>query len=382
MGGVAAALSPVPAGQAAVGFHITFATSLFNGILYGGSIVLLLMALGSFKAHIRVAYITLCVGQALVAIGALQYIAISYFNLYTTPYMMYGWSEAPFLIGLFLLYFGPWLIARRVGVKNIWTSLPLVVGTILGVALLSLLIHHSPDPDIEKSTDLLIAFNIWEMSFGVVGVMVLLSLKRALSVLYTPAFAWLILLYGFIVFGDLQLITVLLIAGNDNWFINYNVTMLTYMLGAFSGLKSGIAFKQNTYSDDLPIGIMDKVHRSFFGTQKAAIEGQQISCGEVIVSLAALVSNPRMVDDKLDRLRGITAMSPDGKNLPDADQVTLGELYLWLENYLATQETARKFSAEKLRFMVASKYRHQVDAPVFWQTIESKPPAAAQAAAA
>jgi hypothetical protein len=374
LGGILAFISPTPAEQDSLSFHVLFTTSSINGILYASSIVIFLLALKSFQTRIRIAYYVLCAGLALVAAGALQFIVISYFNLWATPYLVDSWVEAPFLLGLFLLYVAPWLIARQLGVKNFWTRLPLIAGIILASSLLSMLIPHSSDPMLEKSLDILVAFNIWEGGLALAGIMVLLSLKRTMSLLYTPALAWLILLYGCIAFGDLQIVIVNLIAGYDNWFVKYNAAMATYLVGALCGVKAAIEFRRNTYTDQLPVGIVDKASHSFFGVQEVATEDKKVFCGEVINTIASLASNPRDIDSVLDKFRAVTAARrTSDQTLSDADQSALAAVYLEIETYLVTREPARKFSREELRFIILDKYRTRVDAPTFWQQIESNP---------
>jgi hypothetical protein len=368
--GLLAFLVPAPAGQEAKVFYSSFVTSVINGTLYTSSIVLFLAGLKRFKRGPRIAYGMLSVGLACAAIGALQYPFISLFNLWTNPYFANGWSETPFLVGLFLLYLSALTFSRLVGVKNLLTKWPVVITTILALSLLSLLIHHSADPTVEHSTDLLVAYNAWEIAFVAAGLGLLLATKKRTSVVYARPLAWLSIFYGLTILGGLELMVVFFVWGGNSWFITYNFASLTYILGAIATVKAAEAFSRNVSIEELPLGNLDKSSVTFWGKAASLPKKEQLSCIDAVTYLATLASDRQAIDPLLDKLRAVTAGIEPGQPISEKNQTKLAAICREVLDFLVSKEPVRNFSPSDLYALLADNFQNRSRDPIFWQALE------------
>lgn len=75
-----------------------------------------------------------------------------------------------------------------------------------------------------------------------------------------------------------------------------------------------------------------------------------------IVYLAGLVSNPRTIDQTLDRLRSITATHTRGTDLSENDTATLEDVYRKIGQYLISQDPQRIFTADELHQKVVERF--------------------------
>lgn len=105
---------------------------------------------------------------------------------------------------------------------------------------------------------------------------------------------------------------------------------------------------------------------SWFGSLFGAGKQPQVTGArtplELVISAAALVSNPTQVDQLLDKVRVLTASLEPGQQPAPADEHMLLGIYLQLETYLTTTEPLRRFTKEELRSRVAEELRHALEA--------------------
>ena len=75
---------------------------------------------------------------------------------------------------------------------------------------------------------------------------------------------------------------------------------------------------------------------------------QNISLLDAVTFIATLVSKPSDIDQQLDRVRSITAQR-SAHELTQEDEAVLGEVYVYVEDYLVNKESLRSFTRESIR---------------------------------
>lgn len=94
-----------------------------------------------------------------------------------------------------------------------------------------------------------------------------------------------------------------------------------------------------------------------------------VSLLDAVRFIAMLASKPGEIDEQLDRVRAITAQR-SASQLTQEDEAVLGEVYVYIENYLVDKESLRSFTRESIR----EKLRNHLEGKI--QSKRSYPAAA------
>lgn len=79
-----------------------------------------------------------------------------------------------------------------------------------------------------------------------------------------------------------------------------------------------------------------------------------VSLLDAVTFIATLVSKPSDIDRQLDRVRSITAQR-SAHQLTHDDEKVLGEVYVYLEDYLVNKESLRSFTRDSIREKISNQ---------------------------
>lgn len=232
---------PVPPGwgNSSLDFHQTLANSVLYTLLHTGAGILFIAGLGAYKAALRLAYVKIALGVALVGVGLAQVVFLNVFDLIQTPWVQSGGVMLPFVIAGVAIYLGVRQVATLVGVrsslKNIWLVACLLV---LGVATVVLLPHQASS-SLELTFDISNAISVWDVVLYAASLGLVLQIKAHTGTHYSKATVWLAIgLVGSVVITSYVLIGTFLEGKTP---ANYLLDTVV-IVGGLLYLKAGYSF--------------------------------------------------------------------------------------------------------------------------------------------
>jgi hypothetical protein len=93
---------------------------------------------------------------------------------------------------------------------------------------------------------------------------------------------------------------------------------------------------------------------SLFKNGQASVVQEIKTILDLVTYTAGLASNPTDIDPLLDDVRKITALHSLDEELSSNDERTLVNVYLSLEDYLATRDPIRTYTKSELRSRLSS----------------------------
>jgi hypothetical protein len=177
-------LIPIPP-KVALGqesFHVTMMTTTAMACLHAGAAVLFWSGLDGFKARLRRAYFSICLGLLVYSVALLQYPIIAVFDLWNEPWALNGGLALP-TIGALLIYTGLLAFAKALNVRYLATS-PFVV--LAAAIVLAFIANWAAGTWI----DLNLTGNCVSLVIGIAVGMLVLRIKQTAGPAYTNALAW------------------------------------------------------------------------------------------------------------------------------------------------------------------------------------------------
>lgn len=346
--------------KANIEFSTTFTLALITTLLNFGAVPLFIIGLKNFKTDLRKAYILLSVGVALLGLAQFQLPILSITGWWI--WADYGGVTLPYLVAVILILFGVRTFAQLLHIRTVWTSITLATLCSIVLALFASQLPHVTTLVPELMFDITLGLGLWDTVFITFAAIAVLKIKHVLGAAYTNAMAWLFVALVVLSFAGTHFTIVSLLFAEGDWYYDYSITIVPFLLAALLLLRAGYAFNKINSSQAVLVG-------GFFGNHKQEVttKGTVI---DVVTYLAAQASNPREIDPILDNVRDITSRYDPARPLTDEQQTVLAQVYLQLEQYLIQQEALRSFTKEGLRQDVRRKFDlDQSTSGVFLQKI-------------
>ena len=192
------AAAPVPSTwqYSAALFYGTLPPSMALVVLHLGAVALFLLSLGAYKQELRRAYILICAGIALTALGTLQLPVISWLNAWGSWWVTDGVIGIPFLLSGLTVYGGMRSLGLLVGVRTWQTKLYIVWPVVIGLCVLSSLLPHVSITTTELTYDAAVAILLWAVLSFVVALSILWRVRERIGAHYASAMTWLLVAFS------------------------------------------------------------------------------------------------------------------------------------------------------------------------------------------
>ena len=326
-------------------FRVTVALSVTAAILNLIAIPFFLAGLKHFKAGLKRACITLCIGIGLFGLAQVQLPLISLFEW--GFWINSGGLAIPYLLGVIGIFWGIRAFTRLLAIKSPFNSLLLaLLATIIIAVGVALLPHVAAATD-ELSYDIALALSVWNSVFITFAAILTFKLRQKIGAAYTHSMAWLFGALSIISFAGWHYTIIQLTMTTGDWYYDYSFTIIPFVAGAFALVLAGYSFNSINSLHEAGNAVSSKSQKT---TSASSLEL------EIVLYVASLVSNPAEVDIILDNVRLVTARSHPDRALPAKDQQILAHVYAQLEDYLLHKDPLRVFAIDDLRTSIAKKF--------------------------
>lgn len=222
--------------------HGHLAASLALATLYVGAVALYLISLRVYKAEARRAFIVICFGMMLIAVGAVQLALLTSLSLLDTAFAKTGAVAVPFLLSGLVIYIGVRRFAKLVGVDSNLTKISRVLPVILVFSFMAALLphidgHYASEIEIDASNGLL----VWTALLDLTAALLILKVKNSSGSHYANAMAWLFMMLMWSAVLSLIAIVDTLVTRNGQDVFSLTVQVLA-LLDAGLALWAGYAF--------------------------------------------------------------------------------------------------------------------------------------------
>lgn len=339
--------------ELAVAYQIPVGTSFAMASAAIITTWLLLTSLKEFKTTTKIAYYLISAGVISYAFTQLgQTILVFLITFVPEIQISFAVSNLSFLVpyvaSALLLFIGIRKLAQQLGIKMVWMSAPFVGGLSLVIALASLLLPHTPDPDAHLELAAKLIFLVMSFAGGLAlcATVVVMHVKGTINATFEPAMQWLALSTGIFTLATFQEVIIKDTRLADSAYAAYSLNIVPFLLTGLFFMVAGTALKQTTLKT-LP---------------------SNATYIDAVTYAAQLVSNPRAIDSILDELRIVTSrLQPDTQQLAPADKEILLKVYFRIEEYLAAKEPIRNITPASLRARMTPEFQGEL------QRYESKP---------
>lgn len=316
-----------------LGFRGSLAETTVASIFFLAAIYFFLTGLKTFQPRLKVAYSVLSLGIFLVGVAQVQVLYISFYWLWETAWVKAGGTVLPYLLSLVALYLSMYLFARILKIKAFWAKMRYVAPAAVAFAVaLSFLPNRFPE--YRTDSDLAVYYAVLGMAAaGTVATLFLaMRIKQGLAKAYQPAIKWLILAFGSYVLVAFHEVLTVTFANPNGGYIDYSL----WTLDLFGAIMLIAAIRFNELS-----------------RVRLAANASYI---DVILYTSQLISNPKEIDEHLDKVRLLTSRLAPNDKLSEQDKTTLVDVYLSLEEYLTSKEPIRKLSREDMRLRLPEDF--------------------------
>lgn len=374
---VASLLIPVPAGEDSTNFYVSLMPAVATPLLYIGGSVVLFMGFGAFTNKLRRPYVIISIGLTVWGLSYLLLPLLVITNQINNNYVLAVAALGSTGTAL-LTFIGIRMLAKLFTIEALAGKWWFVIVTILVVSALIAVAPHAPYDAPELESDTANVMIMLPNIFFLIGGYLVLLIKRRASVAFTNALAWLYLSMFFtavLAFGG-STIASLALGSAGNHIVNA-VAIFPSCVAAALFLRSAYSFNKITESADVE-GL--SVARNFFGKPLKPRGQEDTTSVDIVTYVAGLASNPLEIDSLVDPVRRVTSNMQSGQKVSQADQQTLMDAYLKIEEYLVTKESLRVFTRDNLRQDIAQKLRLTAGSTgTFWPNL-SRPNSATPSA--
>ena len=321
-------------------FRITLFISVPIAVLHIEAASLFIWGMNGFKRQLRVAYILICAGIALLGIAQLQTPLVSYFDLTVSWYVTSGLVVIPFVAPILLLFAGTKRFAPLLELKTRWASWWYAFGGSVLVSIAALgLAWLTSGNDAEVLASVFLA--TWASAMLCFAAVMALKITKTISSLYRPALRWFAASNIASAMAGVTYVLSLIILGNENIVSRDGGTLLPDLLAGLLFVRAGYAFKRINEQAVVK-----------------AVDAAKTTILDVIQFAAEQASNPVQIDPILDTLRSVTASLPAGQEpvLTAEQEAQLRQTYANIEEYLVTKEPLRQFSAATIRQKISVNF--------------------------
>jgi hypothetical protein len=315
----------------AMGLTGTVVVTIISTATLLGAVWFFLSSLQTFKRGLKTAYYFLAAGIMSYSLILLQFFLVLFAGI-EDVFLRNMLFLVPYGLALLLMYCGMRIFARLLGVKSLWCSFLFVFGAATLVALAATQLPHSEELiaiGIDEATlDLISGILTWSTFVGIASVVLILYVRHLINPTYKAAMTWTALAQCMLAFSALhELITKIYFF--DSSYVASDFSQWPFVLTGVLFLRAGLYFQETK--------------------GKVVQLPDNASYVDIVAATAELVSKPTAVGTELSLLRAIEARTPDPRTISQEDKTALKQIYLYLEDYLVSQEPLSKFTREKLR---------------------------------
>jgi hypothetical protein len=361
---VGAFLLPIP-----LSFQIPLALGLIVAEMHTGACIIYFGSLKKFTLRLKVAYSIICAGSIFIAVGTVQLLVVNALGWQQISWVVYGGTELPILIGLFLAFLGYARFAVLLGMKRAkW--LPFIVAAVcLMMFGIVPFLPHIPRAYSELGLDISMSLSAMQSVMLLAGIILVVVMKRRIGTLYTAALAWTMLAFIFGVLATGQQFFEYLFLPDDHWYVTYRLYTICIGISGIFSLKAALVFSTIPSASELPI-LQGK--QSFFGRPKQTPVQKQraLSLIDLVMFTGSLASDQRALAQPLHRIQVLTDTIGTLQNTPIAAKRILAGTYCEIEDYLVEREAVRSYSRQELRKLVAERFADQLEQEDFWELVE------------
>lgn len=354
LGIVAYFIPSAPSSSAAahiVAHHVRLALTVFMAACFCASALLYVLDLTVFRSSLRVAYRWFSAGNILFALAMLQWPVIVLSGQERSFWALSGMVALPFLLATLLMYVGMRRFALLLGIKSIATSGLLTAALVAGGAVASGFLAHwfafnnTPGVDTETYT----AVVAWSTGYGVLAWILIRKVAGIVGPHYQRAMHKQVVALGVLSLGGLhEYITSFFVTENDSY-VYWGTSLWVFIIASLLFIVASHAMGLTRYA------------AARDATNAAMAPSDNHALIDDVMNTVALVSRPESVDDIMDGLRAVTSGMQDDAPLTDAQQTQLAQVYIRLEEYLASSDPLRTFTPNELRARLVSRLRERVD---------------------
>jgi hypothetical protein len=329
-------------------FVFTVKIALMAALFSLVAIPTFLSGLHNFKAGLNRSYVLLCIGIGIFGLAQFQIPAVNLTGWWI--WLDSGLAGLVYLISVIPMLLGMRMFAKLLNIKTRWSSIWLcvVAFAIINLALWFAPRAHQTGSDIQFHV--FIGVVVWSALVMLFCGMLALNIRKVIAPAYKKSLWWLACTFFVLMFGGLHFIGVYHLLDNGDWYFDYSINILPFVIGGLLFIKAGYEF--NAVNQVLSEGENDN--------QPA--EGKQQPSGlEVITHVASLASNPSDVDAILDDMRVATARIEADKTPETTDETKLYEVYKRLVVYLTKQDPLRQYTDESIRDNLTATFGKGID---------------------
>lgn len=361
-------LVPTPEGVEAKELYSPMGTplTLMDAVIAIGGAALFLRALRNFKQDLRPAYQLMAYAQVCVGLCALLFPYIEYYSLWDNALLNMA-TYVGYFFGSILMYLSARKFFLLLGLRSKATSILGMVIVALAAWGLHALLPHVDSWGLAGVSEL--EYDIFELIptvpvlFYGVAIYLAIRLRRKVGSDYRRAFDWAIVglsLQWFSATG----VAVMELIGFENWYFVSRAYAVPTILGDVALLCAAYHFNA--------IGLPNK--SAWLGLWDRSVRA--VTSLEIVTYTAGLVANPDKIDGQLDRMRSITSRIIPGEELrlTPEDERALQEVYLSIEQYLASGDDLRTYTREGVRDTVERHFRLDAGAGTntFWPSLPAQ----------
>jgi len=242
-----------------------------------------------------------------------------------------------FVLGTFFMHLSMRQLARPLEVKGWLTSVWIVGGISLGVAVASWaastkLLQY----DLEGITFYEAAMG-WAGAYATFAALLAWKIRRNIGPRYSTALRWQTMAFVAFVLGAIHEIVTTWFLTTGDWYEDYGVYLWGFIASAVLFLRASYEFRLLTAHQDNAVVATATTDRDYIDS---------------LVAVANLASNPRAIDPIMDDMRVITSSLPQDGALSGSQRSQLVTVYRKLEEYLTHRDPLRTYTQDEVREQV------------------------------
>lgn len=242
--------TPPPTGlseRERITFSVLFTIPTMFTIISWGAAWLFFSALQYFTARLRQAYIVIASGVALLGLMHLQMPVLGYTRTFNSGWIYDGAVGLLYMPAHLLLFIGTMIFARAMGIRNRLTSLPvLVLVSAIGAAIVALSPHHTAARWSEAFFDIATGTFPISIMASIAAAINCYLIARKINEIYRSPMRWLGHANVLLAFSVAHILLLRMFFGYDNFWANYGLIMVPYLVASTVFLKAGYSFNKTS----------------------------------------------------------------------------------------------------------------------------------------
>jgi len=311
------------------------------------AVPLFLGGLKHFNVELRQAYIILCVGIGLFGLAQMQ---LPLVNLYGLSFWVdSGALAVPYLVGVICIFWSMRSLSKLLAIKSLWRSVVLALLVTVIISLAASFLPHVEVVTDELTYNIAISLTIWNSVFITFAAILAFKIRQKIGAIYEKSMSWLLRALAILSFAGWHYIVVQLLFTVNDWYYDYSIAIIPFIMGAFSLVVAGFIFGSINLSAIAP-SAQQLIATKLLTTLTLAQEFH------IIMYMTNLVSNPEDISDIMDEVHLFSSKMLADPSLSPEDLKKVRGLYIKLEEYLLHCDPIRVFTQDELRARIAKRF--------------------------